>query len=585
MGRVLSLIAYATLFQHIAHGQNSTNPNCTTVDSEKTYDYIVIGSGASGIPIADRLSEAGHSVLLIEKGPPSSGRWNGTMKPTWLEGTNLTRFDVPGLFNQIWADPTGVACDDVDVMAGCVLGGGVAVNSALWWKPHPNDFDVNFPVGWKTSDMQKHIQTVWNRIPGTYIPSKDGKLYLQQGFDTVTQGLEAGGFKYVVPNDHPDQKNLTYGHSTFFLENAERHGPIATYLVTAMKRKNFALWTNTVARRLTRTGGHIIGVELECSKAGTVGPGRSGTVRVTPGTGRVILSAGTFGSARVLLRSGIGPSDQLDIVKNSAVDGATMIASDQWINLPVGYNLNDHVGTDIQIAHPDIVFYDFYGAWDKPILSDTEAYLANRTGILAQVAPNLGPMFWQQIKGSDGVVRHIQWQARIEGRTNTSMTITQYLGMGTVSRGRMTIMPNMNTRVSVAPYLRDKNDKEAVIQGIEFVRGVLSQIHNLTWIVPSVNQTTSAFVNSVPATTGSRGSNHWTGSCTIGSDDGRSGGKAVVDLDAKVYGTDNLFVVDASIFPGMTTGNPSGAIITVAERAAERILALKSSGGLFNVVR
>jgi choline dehydrogenase-like flavoprotein len=39
--------------------------------------------------------------------------------------------------------------------------------------------------------------------------------------------------------------------------------------------------------------------------------------------------------------------------------------------------------------------------------------------------------------------------------------------------------------------------------------------------------------------------------------------------------TDNLFVVDASIFPGMTTGNPTGAIITVAERAVEKILALK----------
>lgn len=102
----------------LTRGQNTTNPNCTPVGSGQTYDYIVIGSGAGGIPIADRLSEAGHSVLLLEKGPLSSGRWNGTMKPAWLEGTNLTRFDVPGLFNQIWADPTGVACEDLDVMAG-----------------------------------------------------------------------------------------------------------------------------------------------------------------------------------------------------------------------------------------------------------------------------------------------------------------------------------------------------------------------------------------------------------------------------------------------------------------------------------
>lgn len=98
------------------------------------YDYIIVGGGAGGIPIADKLSEAGKKVLLIEKGPPSSGRWGGTMKPSWLAGTNLTRFDVPGLCNQIWVDSAGIACTDTDQMAGCVLGGGTAVNAGLWWK-------------------------------------------------------------------------------------------------------------------------------------------------------------------------------------------------------------------------------------------------------------------------------------------------------------------------------------------------------------------------------------------------------------------------------------------------------------------
>lgn len=99
-----------------------------------TYDYIVVGGGAGGIPLADKLSESGKSVLLIEKGPPSSGRWGGDMKPEWLDGTNLTRFDVPGLCNQIWVDSDGIACEDTDQMAGCVLGGGTAVNAGLWWK-------------------------------------------------------------------------------------------------------------------------------------------------------------------------------------------------------------------------------------------------------------------------------------------------------------------------------------------------------------------------------------------------------------------------------------------------------------------
>ncbi|KAK3209194.1 hypothetical protein GRF29_69g1056792 [Pseudopithomyces chartarum] len=551
-----------------------TQAQCTPADTSKTYDYIVIGSGAGGIPIADRLSEAGKTVLLVEKGPPSSGRWNGTMKPSWLEGTNLTRFDVPGLFNQIWADGNGVACEDTGVMAGCVLGGGQAVNSALWWKPHPGDWDRNFPDGWKSTDMATSTDKVFQRIPGLTIPSTDGKLYLQQGFDRVSKGLDAAGFKYLdKPNDHPNEKNFTYGHAAFFIDHAERHGVLRTYLETAAARTNkFTLWTSTNARRVVRTKGHVTGVELECKG----GLGKSGVVNVTPGTGRVIVSAGTMGSAKVLLRSGIGPTDQLNVVKSSSTDGATMISQDQWINLPVGYNLDDHVGTDIQVAHPDIVFYDFYGAYNSPVAADKDAYLKNRTGILAQVAPNLGPIAWTQHTPSDGIVRHIQWQARIEGNTKTAMTITQYLGNGAISRGRLTISPALNVQVSTVPYLRNATDKEAVIQGIDTIRAALKNVQNLTWIKPTAEQTTASFVNSIPNVLSTRNSNHWTGTNKIGTDDGRSGGTAVVDLDTKVYGTDNLFVVDASIFPGMTTGNPSAAIIIASEKAAERILALKA---------
>ena len=103
------------------------------VPTATTYDYVVVGAGAAGIPLADKLSESGKSVLLIEKGPPSSGRWGGTLKPSWLDGTNLTRFDVPGLCNEIWVDAGGISCTDTDQMEGCVLGGGTAVNAGLWW--------------------------------------------------------------------------------------------------------------------------------------------------------------------------------------------------------------------------------------------------------------------------------------------------------------------------------------------------------------------------------------------------------------------------------------------------------------------
>ena len=156
------------------------------------------------------------------------------------------------------------------------------------------------------------------------------------------------------------------------------------------------------------------------------------------------------------------------------------------------------------------------------------------------------------------------------------MIMSQYLGRGSVSRGRMVITRRLATFVSVPPYLHNDIDKEAVIKGIESLQAVLAHVPNLTWITPSPNQTVAEYVNALPTTPAKRRANHWIGTAKMGLDDGRAGGSSVVDTNTKVYGTDNLFVVDASIFPGHVTGNPSAAIVTVAERAFERIVSLLS---------
>ncbi|EAW14611.1 cellobiose dehydrogenase [Aspergillus clavatus NRRL 1] len=549
-------------------------PKPVPVPEGAEYDYVVVGSGAGGIVMADRLSRAGHKVLLIEKGPPSSGRWGGTMRPEWLDGTNLTRFDVPGLCNQIWHDSAGIACKDTDQMAGCVLGGGTAVNAALWWRPNPIDWDYVFPAGWHSRDMIDATNHVFNRIPWTVHPSEDGRIYLQQGYDVLAGGLRAGGWHEVTLNDNASMKNHTFGHTPYMFMHGERGGPMATYLVSASARDNFDLWTNTTVKRVVRTAeGHVTGVEVEAFIDG----GYEGVVNVTA-KGRVILSAGTFGTPKILLRSGIGPSDQLKIVKGSS-DGSTMIAEAAWINLPVGENLVDHTNTDTVATHPDVVFYDFYAAWDSPIESDKSSYLNSRTGILTQSAPNIGPIMFDEIVGADGIKRQIQWTARMEGGHDIpdkhAITMSQYLGRGSTSRGRMTITGNLDTVVSTLPYLRDQHDVDAVIQGLINLQVALKNVKGLTWAYPAPNVTAAQFVKTMEITASTRRANHWMGTCKMGTDDGRDGGTAVVDLNTKVYGTDNLFVVDGSIFPGMVTSNPSAYILTVAERAADRILALK----------
>jgi cellobiose dehydrogenase (acceptor) len=125
--------------------------------------------------------------------------------------------------------------------------------------------------------------------------------------------------------------------------------------------------------------------------------------------------------------------------------------------------------------------------------------------------------FFDQIKGADGIVRQIEWTARVEGSGGTAngsksdlgvgtltsltvkdaMTMSQYLGRGTVSRGRMTITKALTTVVSTLPYLQDKNDVLAVIQGIKNLQDSLKNVKNLTWALPAPGTTAEDFVNNV----------------------------------------------------------------------------------------
>jgi cellobiose dehydrogenase (acceptor) len=154
--------------------------------------------------------------------------------------------------------------------------------------------------------MAAPAQRVFSRIPGTDTPSLDGVRYLQTGYNVVAEGLAGAGWASVTANNVPSEKNLTYAHTPYMYSHAERGGPMATYLVTASARSNFHMWLNTSVERIVRTGGHATGLEVIATDNG----GYVGTVQLTPTTGRVIISAGAFGTAKLLFRS---KSDQSSI--------------------------------------------------------------------------------------------------------------------------------------------------------------------------------------------------------------------------------------------------------------------------------
>jgi cellobiose dehydrogenase (acceptor) len=123
-------------------------------------------------------------------------------------------------------------------------------------------------------------------------------------------------------------------------------------------------------------------------------------------------------------------------------------------------------------------------------------------------------------------------------------------------------------RAITKPWFTDPVDKAVMVNAINDVLATYKQVPNLALISPDNVTSTEAHVTQMVDS-----SNHWVGSTKIGT----SSSNSVVDANTKVWNTNNLFVVDSGIMPGMPMGNPQGAIFVMAENAVAKILAL--SGG------
>ncbi|KAK7963954.1 cellobiose dehydrogenase [Apiospora saccharicola] len=285
----------------------------------------------------------------------------------------------------------------------------------------------------------------------------------------------------------------------------------------------------------------------------------------------------------------------------SQTDGATFIDQAQWLRLPVGKNLKDQLVTDFQASHASVKNYDWSkDIWTNPVQKDVDQYMKDRSGMLAGPPNNHGPMAWETLDGSlfsDGTPRQIQWTTRIQnpGPPNNLLTLTSFVGRGSSTVGRLAINSNVGymkstpttpldrsakvTTMTYAeiPYFQTEDDKKAALISGERMTAALKLNPDITMVKPAPDQTVVDYANSVPINVASRRGLHLMGTARMGGVN-NTNGEAVVDSNAKVYGTDNLFVVDASILLGMVTANPTGAIFSVAEKAVERILKLSTKG-------
>ncbi|KAK7434183.1 substrate-specific activator of APC-dependent proteolysis [Stygiomarasmius scandens] len=545
----------------------STTPTATAKPTP--YDYIVVGAGAGGIIAADRLSETGKKVLLLDRGGPSTWETGGRYQPEWLNGTQLTKFDVPGLFESMFTDSNSFWwCKDISVFAGCLIGGGTSINGALYWLPADMDFSTS--AGWPSSwaNHGPYTSKLKQRLPSTDHPSTDGKRYLEQTFSVVQKLLSPQGYNNITLNDNPNFKEHALGYSAYDFLNGKRGGPVASYLRTAKARQNFHLEMWTMVTSVVRNGSTITGVQTNNT---AIGP--NGFIPLNP-NGRVVLSAGSFGTPRILYQSGIGPEDMINLVMADATQGPQLPSQSDWIDLPVGDNVSDNPSVNLVFTHPDIDAYDNWAPiMTDPRPADAAQYIKDQSGVFAQASPRAN--FWRAYSASDGRTRWLQGTARPGAASVTTsqpynqsqiFTITAYLSTGITSRGQIGIDAALRPRVLTQPWLVDPIDKTVLLQGLNDIASTISQVPGLKMITPDNTTTMSDYLNSYSLA--NMNSNHWVGPCTIGK---------VVDSNTKVMGTDNLFVIDASILPSLPVGNPHGTIMSAAEQGVAKVLAL--SGG------
>ncbi|KAJ5336325.1 uncharacterized protein N7506_004347 [Penicillium brevicompactum] len=499
-----------------------------SVFQNHTYDYIVVGGGPAGIISAEKFAQAGKKVLLLERGvgPTVATGANETLE--WND--QLTAIDLPGLSADVgnldvWNE---YICSDTEGMAACVLGGGVTVNYMVFVHPPARDFDDKWPKGWKWNDVEPAADRLYKRNPGTILPSADGKRYDQGLYNVLSKFFGGLGWKSVDMIAQPDEKTKVYSYPAWNVQDQKRAGPVRTYLPDAVKLDNFQLALGTKVLRLIRSGSKVTGVEIQNAA------GRSEIITLAP-RGRVVLAAGALSTPRVLWNSGIGHKAQIEIAQKSGVA------------VPPQAHTNASFG-----------LVDYEGVLNGTDTRDISLY-GKDSGVLTQGKHR---MIFFTSEEVDGHTQYFQGSCAPTGEG--VVTITSYLTHGLTSSGVLGLDSTGKTILEQSPYLQTASDRKAARM---FIQKRIDEITApSTGFELQTNTNVSAIMNALQS------GNHYTSTAKMGTDDGRKNGTSVVDTNAKVYGVDNLFIVDGSIHPDLPTGNIQTTIMVVAEAAAAKIL-------------
>jgi mandelonitrile lyase len=295
----LTLLIFLTCFDHaklLVSGADydfsymKSVYNATDMPLEEEYDYIVVGGGTAGCPLAATLSEK-YSVLVLERGNVPKAHPNTLVASGFL--TNLIEADDDGD-----TPAQRFTSEGVENVRGRVLGGTSMINAAFFSEAD-NDFMVKSGVKWDNDEVEKAYEWVRESIV-SFSNMSTWQFAVKEAL------LEAG----VGPDNGVTTKHKigTKQSGSTFDNMGRRHGAVELLNKGDLQNMKIAIhaYVNKVifSTKSSSSNPSAIGVIYTDSK----GKSHKALIR---NKGEVILSAGALGSPQLLLLSGIGPKSYL----------------------------------------------------------------------------------------------------------------------------------------------------------------------------------------------------------------------------------------------------------------------------------
>ncbi|NLW13470.1 MAG: FAD-binding protein [Trueperella sp.] len=497
-------------------------------------NYIVVGAGSAGNVIARRLLDAGHTVTIVEAGGYDT---NPIIPNVWEAGA---LWGGPEDWAYKTTEQPGCNNRQLNLPRGKVMGGSHALNATIWVRGHRRDFDtweyLGCP-GWGWDDVEPVYDSIENYDGGGEGRGTEGVLDIVGNFDMnpVQEAILEAGQQWGLAKNEDYNSGELDGISKMQLTIREnkRLSTWGAYLKPVKDHDNLTILTEARVQKLILDGTTVTGVLVEV-----------GGDMVELVADEVILAGGAFGSPEILLRSGIGPAEEL---KETGVDVV--------VDLPgVGKNLHDHLLSPVIFSTEKTVPVSTVGAAETHWFWKSTPDLA-----VPDTQPinfSLPMYFTEDLSGPDNGFSLVAGIVR------------------PVSRGEIRLTgPSINDPISVdLGALEDQSDVDSLVASVRQCREVGRQAALAEWgatevhpgpDVDDTDEALEAYVRSTAVTY-----HHQVGTCKMGIDD-----MAVVDpRTLKVYGLDGVRVADASIMPLVITGNTNAPSVMIGERAATMIL-------------